>query len=113
MSTTAPHPVRPAPALPSRPVHCLDEVAAWIHEVTPVVAALPAHRRPSVGQRRWLAEQHELAAEALELLACACFEAEGDDEPCAELEWLHTRTAALLAATATRTATTARTPAAA
>jgi hypothetical protein len=104
MSTTTLHQPRPTPASPSRPVRCLHEVAAWLHEVGPVVAALPVGAAPSPGQRRWLAEQNHLAAEALAFLECSCFEAEGAGEPCDDLQWLHTRAAALLHATAARSA---------
>ena len=82
--TSAPHP-HPA------------EIEAWITEVRPVVQVLRRiGRPPSPGQRHWLAEQVQLADDALDLLDCASYEAETAQVPCDELHWLHTQVCALL-----------------
>jgi hypothetical protein len=87
---------RSSPAL-LRTVPCLDDIEAWIAEVQPVLDALRDRSGPpSLGQRRWLADQLEAAVEALEALECQALEADDADEPCDAVLWAHTRVSVLL-----------------
>lgn len=100
MTKTRSRQTRPCVTAPGLPALCLDEIEAWILEVGPTVRAHRTRRgTPSVAQRRWMTEQHELAHLALTLLEDEAFEAEATGRECETLQWLHTRVSALLAAT--------------
>lgn len=112
-STTVSHPLRtvaPMNTSTQRPQDRLlpssnpapdgvEEIAAWLDEVIPVIAALRDRTAPaSEGQRVWMADQAERAEQAITHLDCATFDAEAQDHLCDELHWLHTRATALVEA---------------
>lgn len=95
--TTArlPHPRTAHRLLRSSPTPV--EIEAWLDEVRPVLLALQrSGGSPSSGQQRWLAEQAQTAAAAIDALDCDTFAGDLAGSPCLELEWLHTRVCAAL-----------------
>lgn len=100
MTKTRSQQTRPYVAASGRPALCLDEIEAWILDVSPTVRAYGTRgRAPSMAQQRWMTEQHEFALLALTLLEDEAFEAEATGRECDALQWLHTRVSALLSAT--------------
>lgn len=97
---------RPA-TTPHRPHLVFADVEPWLDEVAPVVASLPVHGPPSAGQALWAAHTQDTALDALAVVECETFAAEAAGEPVDDLHWLHTRIAAVIAATAGRGASRA------